>query len=172
MPWTVLGLFPHNSVPKSFVFAARSCNSDRLTSKFSRIVTAMARSCLFMTPLLENLRIFEISLYTPQCPPYADDLVNHWLLVISLFIFDLFPPWPSRFPCWLLQERKRYNFWCRFHHTNHLLWFRLRFWLYFGNFDHLLPMLLKLLYALQLQRPVVILPLVYFLLLVIWCRLL
>ena len=45
-------LFPHDSVPKSFVFAARSHNSDRLTSGFSKIITAMARSCLFVTLML------------------------------------------------------------------------------------------------------------------------
>ena len=88
-PWS---FFPHDSVPKSFVFAVRSRNSDRLVSEFSRIITAMVRSRLFVTPLLENLRIFEILLYTFQCSPYADDLVHHWLLFIVFLIFALFPP--------------------------------------------------------------------------------
>ena len=54
-------LFPHDSVLKSFIFAARSHNSDRLTSEFSKIITVTVRSRLFVPHLLENLRIVEIS---------------------------------------------------------------------------------------------------------------
>ena len=129
MPWTFLVLFPHYSVLKSFVFAGRSHNSNHLTSEFSKIITATARSRLFVTHLLENLRIVEISLYTSQCSPYADDLVHHWLLVIVLFIFSLFPPWPSRILCWLLQERKQYQLRCCFCHDHLILRLRLRFYL-------------------------------------------
>ena len=45
-------LFPHDSVPKSFIFAERSHNSDHLTSEFSKIITAMVRSRLFVTLML------------------------------------------------------------------------------------------------------------------------
>ena len=62
MPWTVPDLYSARFSLQSTVFVVRSRTSAGFTSNFSRIATVTARSRLFVTPILKNLRIFEISL--------------------------------------------------------------------------------------------------------------